>query len=861
MMTFACGVCSRRLLHAAAVMAGLGCASISAWADSAQGVDTLLGSGLNPDGLDPTVPAGKSAAGSFRPGGSHTPTGTRYLSPPEYPEPVLGANGWAYNASLEAGFWGLNGNEANALFRQYRDWNNGLAVNWFSLNAEKDADASYLLLFGGNVGRRDAFYGLETGRYNGFKVKAFINQIPHALGGGSTYFQGAGSDYLKLPSSITPGAGSLSAIDAAALSGEWVDFKVQRNRAGLRGDWLISDAWKAYTSYTYEKRDGMRQMGGSFFFPIGLGPTLTVGGMSEIIEPIDYQTHDVAAGLQYAQGLTHFNLALTASLFRNANAALTWENPYNVGALVGTNPNPYAANVQRGQMALSPDSQAYNVKAEYARAIPEWHKAHLSASIALGRMTQDDDLLAPTVNSGIGGNGTVTWNNADWNTTAALSRRSAGARIDTTLVNMQFSMAPMDAWTLRAKARYYQTRNHTDYTAYNPITGQYGYLALGGGQGTVVPGESGIASPTSEAVHYRSIPFDGTQQNLGVDADYRLNAKTTLAGSYERENYLRHHRERARTWEDKLKFSVITRALSEGSLRASFEYDRRGGSAYDYDPYGAFYSDSLPGATASAVPHTLADLRKYDIGDRNQQILNLRYNQPLREDLDVGLTLQQKLIDWGGEFGRVDRQYQTSVNVDLNWTPVDGTTGYAYYSHDRGRVSQASVNDNAANLAGSANYGGNVYLSNNAWAATSRDRADVLGLGMKKAFARHMALDVGYTLTRSTTAISYSYLDAGGAVLGSPGSVLPSVGNAFPDMTYRLQSLQASLAGQVTKSLGWRIVARYDHMSIRDWHYEGLQPGLLPANGTGTLLPASFIDLGPKGYNATVLGVFLQYRL
>ena len=120
MMTFACGVCSRRLLHAAAVMAGLGCASISAWADSAQGVDTLLGSGLNPDGLDPTVPAGKSAAGSFRPGGSHTPTGTRYLSPPEYPEPVLGANGWAYNASLEAGFWGLNGNEANALFRQYR---------------------------------------------------------------------------------------------------------------------------------------------------------------------------------------------------------------------------------------------------------------------------------------------------------------------------------------------------------------------------------------------------------------------------------------------------------------------------------------------------------------------------------------------------------------------------------------------------------------------------------------------------------------------------------------------------------------------------------------------------------------------
>jgi hypothetical protein len=110
-------------------------------------------------------------------------------------------------------------------------------------------------------------------------------------------------------------------------------------------------------------------------------------------------------------------------------------------------------------------------------------------------MMQNADLLAPSVNTGIGGNAPFTWDNADWNTTAALSRKTSEARIDTTLANLQLSSAVLDTLTMRANARYYETRNHTAYTAYNPLTGQYGYLAEGGGQGTVVPGESGIAVP------------------------------------------------------------------------------------------------------------------------------------------------------------------------------------------------------------------------------------------------------------------------------------------------------------------------------------------------------------------------------
>jgi hypothetical protein len=196
----------------------------------------------------------------------------------------------------------------------------------------------------------------------------------------------------------------------------------------------------------------------------------------------------------------------------------------------------------------------------------------------------------------------------------------------------------------------------------------------------------------------------------------------------------------------------------------------------------------------------------------------------------------------------------------MSWSPVDGTTGYAYYSYDRGRIAQANVNDNASNLNGSPHYGGNVYLTGNAWSAASKDRTDVLGLGFKKSFRRDIVLDLGYTLTRSSSAISYGYIDVGGAVLGAPGTALPDVGSAFPDMTYRLHSFQGSLRVPVSKKLSWRLVARYEQLSLRDWHYTGLVPGALPSN-TGGLLPATFSDLGPRDYRSVVLGVFLQYRL
>ncbi|MCA0244194.1 MAG: MtrB/PioB family decaheme-associated outer membrane protein [Proteobacteria bacterium] len=841
-------------LAAAAVIA-LGLPA--AHADSALGADTLLGNGLVPTGQDPGLASGDSAIGTFRPGGSHTPTGLRYDNLPVHRPLRDGSDGWQYGLSVEVGLWGGSGGLANPAFRQYRDWNNGLALSWFSFEAERAADARHFSLSGSNLGRRDQFVSMEYGRYNDYSIEAFINQIPHTLGAGRTYFLGGGSDTLTLPSSLKPGANSLTAIEAAANAGDGYTFAVERHRGGLRYEHRIDERWSVYAAYTVEQRNGSRPMGGAMFFPLSLGGSL-VGGTSELIEPIDQRTHDISARLQYANARTQFNLIASASIFQNDHASLTWENPFNVGSVIGA--NPYTANLLRGQMALTPSNQAYTLQAELSHSVPEWARARFNATVSMGRMLQNEDLLAPSVNTtGLGGLPIpgASWNYADWATTDALSQRSANARIDTSLVDLNASFVPADALTVRAKLRFSDTRNHSHYTAYNPITGQYGYLALGGAQGTVVPFEGGIYSPQSPLWHYRSIPFDGSQTNFKLDADWRLARLTTLNLSYEREDMRRRYRERKLTHDDRIKLGLTMRGLGDGTLRASYEYADRGGSAYNSDPYAEFYTTSLPGAVDPGIPHTLEELRKFDLADRRQHTLNVRVNYPVAGDVDVGAAVQLRRIDWGSEFGRIDQQRDDSVNLDANWTPSDGATAYAFLSYQRNHYAQANVND-APGTVGAGNYGGPVYLTNNIWTADSRDRTEVLGLGFKKAFSFGVA-DVSATHTRSTSGLGYAYLDPGGALLGTPGAAVAALGNAFPDMSYRINAVQASFARRLSPSLSLRLLARYEEMRIADWHYTGLTP-MLSAN-TGGLLPATYIDLGPTRYRATLFGVFLQYTM
>ena len=801
-----------------------------------------LGAGARAD--EPAPPRDPRGIGALHEGPGRSPAGLMYDAPFALPAPVAGGD-WSWRGGIDVGVIGGDADLQNSIFRQYRDTRRGGALEGFGLSGDKDSEATYLRVFGGNVGRDDQYYGLQYGRWNDYRLKLFVDDTPHLFATGARpIWNGVGTGSLTLPAALTPGRGTAAAVQAAVDATGTTTLGLVRRKGGIELDKRLTDAWSTFVTYSLEHREGARPFGGSFFFPL----PANFGASMETVEPIDYLTHEATAGVRYADALRQFNVTASASLFRNRIDTLTWENPFDVTAAV---PNVNGANIQRGRFDLYPDNEAYYLKADFAQAFSSFHRSRLTASVAAGSMRQDDALIAPTVNSGTAGRGSSQFPLSSWNTTDALSRKSADASIDTVTANVDYSLVPVDKLTLRAKARYEETRNHTQYEAFNPLTGQYGYPALDGARGTIAPGENGFYTPggVNNQWHYRSIPFAHRKTDYGLTADYPLARSTRLSAEYERQEIEREHRERDRTWEDRVRIALNVRAWETATLRLALEHADRRGSEYNYDPYREFFTASLPGYPnpARELPHTLADLRKYDLSDRRQDSVSARLTLQLRDDLDGLLTLRLQDNDYPASYGRTGRDARASINAEINYSPAALVNAYAFYSREAARSRQAGIRDLTL-LGGSALAGGPDYPLANAWRVEMRDRNDVAGFGARYDFGK-ARLEVKYTFANARSPIRYEAASA-----GASSTPLDELSGSFPDLTFRQHAAEANLVFPLRERLSARILLRYENTRIVDWHYTGLASD--PLQGQWL-----YLDPGPQGYRASVFGVFLQYRL
>ena len=802
-----------------------------------------LGTGAYAD--EPPPPRDPRGIGALHEGPGRSPAGFMYDTPFAPSPRVTGDSGWTYRGGLELGVLGGDGDLGNAIFREYRDVRNGFILEGLGLTGEKDSEARYLRLSAGKVGNDDQAYGLTYGRWNDYRLKVFLDDTPHVFASDARpIWNGLGTASLTLPSGLTPGASSSAAIQAALDATGASTLALKRRKGGVELDKKVDENWSTFARYTLEQREGTRPFGGSFFFPT---PAI-LGASMETVEPIDYLTHDIAAGVRYADALRQFSVIASASVFLNRIDTLTWENPFNATPVLST---PNSANIQRGRFDLYPDNEAFQLKADFAQSLPSFHRSRLAASVEATAMRQDDALIAPAVNTGTAGRGAFQFPLSDWNTTDALSRKNADAAIDRLTASLDYSFVPVDKLTLRAKARYEDSRNRTSYEAFNPLTGQFGYPALDGGRGTVAVTENGFYTPggPNGQWHYRSIPFEHQRVDFGLTADYPLTRGTRLTGEYERQVFDREHRERDRTWEDKVRVAVNARVSDSANLRVALEHGNRRGSEYNYDPYREFFTASLPGYPdpARELPHTLADLRKYDISDRKHAGLNARLNLQLAQSLDGFVSIRLQESDYPAGFGRTGKDSRRSFNAEINYQPAPLLNAYAFYSYESARSHQASIRD--LGIPGSSpEAGGPDYPFENAWRVEMRDRNDAAGFGVRYDFAK-ARLDVRYTYANTRTPILHE--------AASPGaSSLPvdELTGAFPDLTFRQHLAEANLVVPVTGRFSARLHYRYEDTRVSDWHYAGLAANLLQGQWL-------YIDPGPQGYRANVFGVFLQYRL
>lgn len=844
-------------------------------ADSAVGVDTLLGNAMTPGGLNLSAgadPEGYSPVMGGK-GPSHTPGGQLYLYPGALPQEHETAGGAVYSGSVEAGV-AAGANLNNAGFREYADYRNGVLINTFQFSAEKPAEHSFVNVRGGGIGRNDAYFGVEAGTYNAFKFSAFYNETPHVFAtNAKPVWNGVGTGTLTLPAGIAPASvteaknavdGNYTAFQGAVRNAPTTTLELERKKLGIKLEGYLTPTLSGFVGYTNERRQGTRPFGGGFIFdfirwsgaaqstPSGSstyaagtpGGFYASGAVMETVEPLDYTTHDLLGGLRYASGKERFNLTANVSLFRNDIKSLTWDNPFQVG-FPGN--NFYATGIEQGRFALAPDNDYYNLKGEYGRDIPL--DGQMTAVVSLGRMRQNDDLLPPTVNEAISLYGA---NAAKWATTEALSQTTANARIDTQLAELGASVRPLSDFTFRGKLRFYDENNKTDYTAYNPLTGQYGYIPLDGGLAIFGGGFNSVYNPNlatqNNAIRYKNIPSSYHKFNTNLGVDYNVSSLTTASATWDREDIYRDHRERERTSEDRVKFSVNSRAIEDGTIRLSYEFANRTGSAYNYNPYEHFYVVEPVGYV-----HTLAQLRKSDMSDRTQQILNARFNYMLRPDMDIFLSLQHKASDNHADYGRIGTETADTANVEWNFTPSPDTSLFTFYSIQKSDLKQRNIND--ARATASPDAGSAYYPLSNAWDATFKDINHTLGAGFAHRFGKYR-FESRYSFAWMKGKTDYAYASAAGATVGSGVSetqTAAQAGTGFNDIRFTQHILETSLVWPVDKNLGVRLLHRYERRAVSDWHYDGISEQLI-----GQKL---YLGNSPENFSHQLLGLFLQYSL
>jgi hypothetical protein len=692
------------------------------------------------------------------------------------------------------------------------------------------------------------------------------------------------------------------------------ELSLVRKKGGVRGDITLTDSMKVYASYTLEKREGARP------FAMNDGNIST-----EIAEPIDYRSHDLLAGLTYSDDLTQANLRASASIFRNNISTLNVQS-----ALLGSGTQNGA--IQHATFALPPDNEAYNLKGEFARSLPDLWKGRLTAAVSYGTNRQNEDLLAPisaaqSADLAAAGVTTLTGNNpgypansllvSNWNTTDALSQKTAKQRIDSKMANLGLSLRPMDALSVKGSYRFYETINKGGYIAYNPLTGQFGRgpsTGNGAGAADLVIAPSGTGTGCYTLPGYPAVPgcsaatlANGSnipvfsqarstkQYNYGFSADYDLNRTSSLNAAIEREDFHRNFREREKTWENKVKLGYVNRALLDTTLRVSFENDTKRGGEYRYrtfedlgtglpglDPatqLGVLNGTIIPpaGVTYPALNANLFSryssfFRKYDQADRNQKILNTRVNVMAMEDLDVGVNLQLKRADYPNSFYGLKKDNQDSLGLDLNFQPSVERIITAFYNFQNGKKTM-TMNSGVAGaasctLANLATYGYSACSDTTTglngarpytdiWNSNTTDRSNVVGLGWQEdlGFA-HLGID--YTYSRSNTHIVYDYgTTAFSATPANNAAMALLAGTALPDMTTVQNTLAVNLVKPLNKKTTVRAIYRFEGMRVTDWHYDGVIHNVMAAYDAGTLL----LDSGAMNYHVNSVGVFLNYKL
>ena len=285
-----------------------------------------------------------------------------------------------------------------------------------------------------------------------------------------------------------------------------VDLSLFTGIARFNARYTPTPGWAFTGTYWSNNNAGKRALGAAFASSPG------TYSFTEQIEPIDYQTHNVELGGEYAGNGWSVGLKYIGSLFHNNTSTLTWDNPMNLtnsvgGVVTGACTDAVAMNLNtgtgpcRGRLDLYPSNQAHTFALEGAAELP--FKTRFMGTVSYGWRRQNDPFLPATINSAVNGGVPLRISNRN------LDGDVRPLMVNATLVNNSL----IDKLNLKAFYRFYDLNNQS-----KKITLTDGWIL----------NDQGAPQDVGE----RFTPLSYSKQNMGLEAGYNFTKWLTAKFAY-----------------------------------------------------------------------------------------------------------------------------------------------------------------------------------------------------------------------------------------------------------------------------------------------------------------------------------------
>jgi MtrB/PioB family decaheme-associated outer membrane protein len=382
-----------------------------------------------------------------------------------------------------------------AKFEEYRDIPESVIVPQLQLMIGSKKEDFYFNFDATKVGRNDQNYTLRFGRYGLLDVQFEWDQIPHifSLGVAKTpYLSSNGGGTLTLPSRPTSFTGPdvQSWVNSTAQP---IDLSLYNGIGRFNLKYTPTPAWTFTGGYWSNHNVGQRAFGAYF------GPSPGSYNITELMEPIDYQTNNVELGGEYAGNGWTVALKYNGSFFHNSVSTLIWDNPIHTapGGVCtdsATYNNTTGTGPCRGRMDLYPSNQAHTFSLTGTAELP--FKTRFLGTMSYGWRLQDDSFLPFTINRAI--------------TQPTISRNSLDGNVQPLMINTTLVNNSIDRLNLKAYYRFYNLDNTSKSVAFN--------------QGIIVNDQAAAGCPPAcPDAGTRSIPYQYSTQNLGMEGGYNIN--------------------------------------------------------------------------------------------------------------------------------------------------------------------------------------------------------------------------------------------------------------------------------------------------------------------------------------------------